>query len=75
MAPYIHRSALKDDAFRKSVGVQVGMASRVIGIRDSKDDGRGPVLAFTEEEWAAFIDAAKHGDFDLPPKRDAWPLW
>ncbi|GIJ12606.1 DUF397 domain-containing protein [Micromonospora andamanensis] len=36
-----------------------------IGVRDTKAQGRGPILEFTQAEWAAFIDGAKHGEFDL----------
>ncbi len=35
-----------------------------IGIRDTKDDGTGPVLIFTTAEWDAFIAGAKEGQFD-----------
>jgi uncharacterized protein DUF397 len=33
-------------------------------VRDSKNPA-GPVLAFTPDEWAAFLDEAKSGGFDL----------
>ncbi|MFI9640892.1 DUF397 domain-containing protein [Micromonospora sp. NPDC051925] len=36
-----------------------------IGVRDTKAQGQGPILRFTQAEWAAFIDGAKHGEFDL----------
>jgi hypothetical protein len=32
-------------------------------IRDSKDP-EGPVLRYTEAEWAAFVNGVKNGDFD-----------
>ncbi len=35
-----------------------------IGVRDTKDNGSGPVLFFTGAEWSAFIAAAKSGQFD-----------
>jgi Domain of unknown function (DUF397) len=35
-----------------------------IGIRDTKDNGSGPVLIFTDHEWSAFIMGAKDGQFD-----------
>jgi hypothetical protein len=38
----------------------------LIGVRDTKDKGRGPVLVFTQAEWTAFIAGAKHGEFDSP---------
>ena len=34
-----------------------------IGVRDSKDP-HGPVLRYTPQEWAAFLDGAKAGEFD-----------
>ena len=36
---------------------------RLILIRDSKDPS-GPVLAFNEAEWTAFIAGVKDGEFD-----------
>lgn len=36
----------------------------MIGLRDSKDPG-GPVLAFTPDEWLAFLDGVGKGEFDL----------
>jgi hypothetical protein len=35
-----------------------------IGIRDTKDNGNGPVLIFTDAEWEAFLAGAKEGQFD-----------
>jgi Domain of unknown function (DUF397) len=35
-----------------------------VGVRDSKQHGRGPVLLFTREEWSAFLAAARAGEFD-----------
>jgi hypothetical protein len=37
-----------------------------IGIRDTKDNGSGPILIFTDCEWNAFIAGAKEGQFDNP---------
>jgi hypothetical protein len=36
-----------------------------IGIRNSRDTG-GPVLAFTPDEWRAFLGGVRNGEFDLP---------
>lgn len=33
-------------------------------IRDSKDQGAGPVLRFTPSEWQAFMEGVKLGEFD-----------
>jgi Domain of unknown function (DUF397) len=38
--------------------------SGMIGVRDTKDNGRGPVLSFTQAEWDAFLGGAKAGEFD-----------
>lgn len=38
-------------------------ADRLILMRDSKNPD-GPVLAFTEAEWRAFIAGVKDGEFD-----------
>ena len=44
--------------------VEVNLASRgLAGVRDSKTAG-GPVLAFDDVQWAAFLNAAKSGWFD-----------
>jgi len=45
--------------------VEVASADRVVGIRDSKQRGRGPVLEFTADAWTAFLRAVKGGQFDL----------
>lgn len=35
-----------------------------IGVRDTKDQGAGPVLVFNQDEWSAFLAGAKAGEFD-----------
>jgi hypothetical protein len=37
----------------------------IVAVRDSKDP-QGPTLAFTPEDWRAFLDSARDGRFDLP---------
>jgi hypothetical protein len=32
-----------------------------VGVRDSKDQGEGPVLRFTAQEWTAFKDGLASG--------------
>jgi hypothetical protein len=44
--------------------LEVGRIGNIIGVRDTKDKGRGPVLAFTQDEWNAFLGGAKAGEFD-----------
>jgi Domain of unknown function (DUF397) len=36
----------------------------MIEVRDTKDQGSGPVLRFTVDELAAWLDGAKRGEFD-----------
>lgn len=33
-------------------------------VRDTKQQGRGPILRFTADEWRAFLAGAKDGEFD-----------
>jgi predicted secreted Zn-dependent protease len=56
--------------WRKSTGsdtgacIEVAHAFGMVGVRDTKDFGRGPVLAFTEREWRAFIYGVDRHEFD-----------
>ena len=43
--------------------VQVAAIGDEIAVRDSKNPD-GPVLMYSVEEWQAFLDGAKKGDFD-----------
>jgi hypothetical protein len=60
---------MTDEEFRRSsfcgngACVQVAVDGDAVQVRDSKDPG-GPVLEFTADEWAAFLDGAKGGEFD-----------
>jgi hypothetical protein len=36
----------------------------MIEVRDTKDQGQGPTLRFTSDEWDAFLDGARGGEFD-----------
>lgn len=65
---------IRDGQFRKAGGSDTGGCVEVaalpgggIRIRDSKDR-RGPVLACSDQDWQAFVAAAKVGDFDLPAR-------
>jgi hypothetical protein len=44
--------------------VEVAFLDQDVAVRDSKDP-TGWVLAFTGDEWAAFIDGVRRGEFDL----------
>ena len=39
------------------------LPERQVGMRDSKDAG-GLVLRFPPEEWRAFLDGVRNGEFD-----------
>jgi Domain of unknown function (DUF397) len=36
----------------------------MIEVRDTKDQGTGPTLRYTKQEWSAFLAGAKDGEFD-----------
>jgi Domain of unknown function (DUF397) len=45
--------------------VEVGrLKSDRIGVRDTKDHGRGPVLIFTDADWGLFIAEVRSGQLD-----------
>jgi hypothetical protein len=37
-----------------------------VAVRDTKDQGRGPIMVFTPAEWDAFIGGIQDGEFDRP---------
>jgi Domain of unknown function (DUF397) len=45
--------------------VEVAVVGDRIAVRDSKDQGQGPVLKFTAEEWDAFLGGVRGGEFDV----------
>ena len=45
--------------------VEVAAVDGVIGVRDTKDRGTGPVLVFTPREWVAFLRGVRAGEFEL----------
>ena len=49
--------------------VEVALVGDRIAVRDSKQEGRGPVLEFTATEWAAFLAGVRGGEFDLSDGR------
>ena len=44
--------------------VQVAIRKDAIGVRDSKDQDKN-TLVFTPDEWDAFIQGVKAGEFDI----------
>lgn len=57
--------------WRKSYGsesgdcVEVTLHNGLVGVRDTKDQGNGPILAFTATEWQAFLLGVDAGQFNL----------
>lgn len=45
--------------------LEARLSGDVVQVRDSKNT-QGPALSFTVAEWLAFLDGAKHGEFDPP---------
>jgi len=43
--------------------VEVAFHADVVGLRDSKAQGHGPILAFTRTEWDAFVQGVIDGQF------------
>jgi hypothetical protein len=43
--------------------VEVAVIDGLIAVRDSKDP-EGAILRYTADEWGAFLDGAKKGEFD-----------
>jgi hypothetical protein len=43
--------------------VEARSRGETVDVRDSKNPA-GPMLTFGRTEWAAFVQAAKRGDFD-----------
>jgi hypothetical protein len=44
--------------------VEVASVPGVVGVRDTKLGATSPVLIFGTSEWAAFLAAVKHGEFE-----------
>ncbi len=44
--------------------VELRRHDEAVEVRDTKDQGEGPVLGFTRTEFAAWISGAKKGEFD-----------
>ena len=45
--------------------VEVALLDGGVGLRDTKDNGAGPVLVFDAGEWGAFLRGAADGEFTL----------
>lgn len=56
------KSSRSDNAAENCV--EVAEFDTCYAVRDTKQQGRGPILAFTRSEWAAFVEGVKLGEFD-----------
>ena len=45
--------------------VEVMITGGAVKVRDTKAKGTGPELLYTHAEWAAFLDGAAKGEFNL----------
>lgn len=45
--------------------VEVADHDGMIVVRDTKDNGRGPVHRYTADQWRAFIAGVRNGEFGL----------
>jgi Domain of unknown function (DUF397) len=45
--------------------VEVAHAGGRVSIRDSKDDGKGPVLVLGDHQWRTFITCVRAGQYNL----------
>ena len=48
------------------VAVDLEGPAEMVLVRDTKDLGRGPVLAFTRQEWRVFTQGVKELEFEAP---------
>jgi Domain of unknown function (DUF397) len=85
---------MKDTRWRKSTYssnggascIEVGQATRTIAVRDTKQNGTGPVLRFSPAAWRRFADQVKRSlapdqpglptpvGLSLPRAQRAWPV-
>jgi hypothetical protein len=59
-----HLEWRKSSASNSGECVEVAFLARSVLIRHSGDPS-GPVLTFSDREWAAFLTGARSGEFDL----------
>ena len=68
MDAYLSRAVWYKSTFSNGSGgncVEVaGNLPGIVAVRDSKDPS-GPKLAVSRPAWSAFLQAIKHGEFDL----------
>ena len=45
--------------------VEVASVDGIVGVRDTKANGTGPVLEFNRKEWEAFLGGIDNGEFTM----------
>lgn len=69
--PWTDNCVEVDTEWRKASGSSTDITcvevkqGAVVAVRDSLDP-QGAVLEFTRDEWVAFVEGVKLGEFDLP---------
>jgi hypothetical protein len=63
--PFGWRKSRRSNASGNCVEVGAAPDCRVVGVRDTKQRGHGPVLEFTPPAWQAFIVAIRDGKVGL----------
>jgi hypothetical protein len=65
---HLHTAAWKKSSRSNGNGgnncVEVAMLDAAVAVRDSKNQS-GPALIFNPADWAAFVNSAKDGRFDV----------
>lgn len=46
--------------------VEARFADEQVQVRDSKAEGRGPILGFAPDAWAGFLAGIRAGELDRP---------
>jgi Domain of unknown function (DUF397) len=59
------RKSRRSESSGNCVEVGAALGRRVVGVRDSKHLGHGPVLMFTASVWEAFTVAVRDGETSL----------
>jgi hypothetical protein len=58
-------ASVNNGACVEVAGLEQEAGSMLIGVRDTKQHGKGPMLTYTPAEWEAFIAGVKANEFDL----------
>ncbi|TDC97712.1 DUF397 domain-containing protein [Actinomadura sp. 7K507] len=53
------RKARRSEAGAECVEIALATDHQTVGVRDSKENGRGQILEFTRPEWAALLTTVR----------------